>query len=143
VSDLQIEWTDGPRGHLLRIERHGRGVTFDADDLKALRKALRVRPQSKGAVRRDYTPQVIVILARAQRGATVEQLLEAVEMGRPTLEQILSRCHHAGLLRLAVDKSGKRWRRLYVATSDGLKWDGTPTIHPRNPIDHSEIPAAF
>lgn len=142
---VKIEWWTRANGdRVLTIEAHGRPVTLEPDDIRELRRVLRHTGRHKPA-RRDYTPQVILLLARADRpkGAPLSQLLEVVDLGRPTVEALISRCVHAGLLRLAVDKSGIRWVRAYATTPEGRAWKGNPTIHPKNPIDNPDPDPTF
>lgn len=146
-AQLQIEWEGEGEARKLRLERHGRAVTVYADDLPALRRALRQTGKHKTA-RRDYTPQVIVLLAIAEKpsGVTMQELLKLIELPRSILELIVSRCVQAGLLAPRIrpgGTAGVRWTRAWQTTLAGKKWNGTPTIHPRQPIDHVPADPAF
>lgn len=144
---LRITWAGEGEARQLRLERHGRAVTVYADDLPALRRALRQTGKHKTA-RRDYTPQVVVLLAVAetQGGSTMQELLKLIELPRSTLELIVSRCARAGLLAPRTrpgGTAGVRWTRAWQTTQLGKRWNGTPTIHPRQPIDHVPADPAF
>lgn len=146
-AQLQISWEGEGEARKLRLERHGRAVTVYADDLPALRRALRQTGKHKAA-RRDYSPQVVVLLAVAEKqgGTTMQELIELIELPRSILELIVSRCAQAGLLAPRTrpgGTAGVRWTRAWQTTQLGKRWNGTPTIHPRQPIDDTPADPAF